>query len=281
MTTTPSPLPPESTLTAASPENIATLAATATAPLMPVDFSPILYGKKFDANTFFILLGGIQGSLWVTPDLAAVQFVHIPTPAYDVYTLAKGKFEVQGYAPEFSPTSKIYSVRTNGSLDEVGMVGVVQGWPVVQRDVQELAADNQLYGQIILDWLTAEGIAEPQLDILHIFRVDIEGDGAEEIFLSATHLDGSQHTTQAGDYSIVLMRKVVGNEALTRPIVGDIYHSAEAEITYPRTYSLANFIDLNKDGILEVIVDVQRWEKAGAIIFQIDGDDVIESLRVE
>ena len=53
------------------------------------------------------------------------------------------------------------------------------------------------------------------------------------------------------------------------------------EITYPRTYSLANFIDLNQDGRLEVIVEIQKWEGFGARVFQIDGEDVLPALSAE
>jgi hypothetical protein len=80
---------------------------------------------------------------------------------------------------------------------------------------------------------------------------------------------------------MILMRKVVGNDAVTLPIVADVYHSRELEMTFPRTYSLANFIDLNQDGVLEVVVDIRGWEMFGAIVFQIDGDDVIQTLRAE
>ena len=265
----------ESPLTATLPAEIPTIA------VMPADFSPILYGKRYDADTFFLLLGGLQGDVWLAPDLAFVRFLNIPPSRYEIYTFAKGQFHIEGYAPQFSPTSKSYSMRAEETLNEIGMIGVAQGWPVLQRAVQELAADNELYRQAVLDWLAAEGVAEPQLDTLHIFRVDIEGDGVDEIFISATHLDGSQHITRAGDYSIVLLRKVAGNEAVTLLIVGDIYRSTSDEITYLCTYSLANFIDLNQDGTLEVLVDVERWERAGAILYQIEGQDVIETLRVE
>ena len=74
------------------------------------------------------------------------------------------------------------------------------------------------------------------------------------------------------------MRKVTGNDAVTFPIVGDVYHSQELEITYPTTYSLINFIDLNQDGVLEVIVDTQKWENVGARIYQINGQDVLQVL---
>lgn len=266
---------------AAPPSEIPTAVATAAAPTLPADFSPILYGKRYDANTFFILLGGVQGDIWVAPELAAAQLAGIPAAGYDVYPFTRNHFQVRGAAPQFSPPYRIYTVGTETTVAEAGMVAVAQGWPILQRDIQEITADNELYRQVILDWLAAEGVAEPELGALRVLRVDLEGDGVNEIFLSATRLDESQHTTQAGDYSLILMRRTVGNEVLTVPITGEIYSSPEPEITYPRTYSLANFLDLNRDGVLEVIVEIAGWEKAGAIIYQIDEGEIIESLRVE
>ena len=280
---TPSPRPVASavpTITLTAPAILMSISSPTT-PGMPSDFSPILYGKKYDANTFFLLLGGIQGELWLSPDLAAAQFVHIPSSGYDVFTLAQTKYQVDGYAPFFSHPSQDYTVRTDVTLDEPGMVAVARNWPTLQRPVHELAPDHEIYRQAVLDWLTAEGVMAPQLGSLRVFRVDIEGDGVDEIFISATHLDESQHTTKSGDYSIILMRKVTGNDTITQTIVGDIYRSQGLEITYPRTYTPAKFIDLNRDGRLEVVVDIQRWEGMGALVYQIDGQSVIESLRVE
>ncbi len=247
---------------------------TPTAGIMPPDFSPIVYGKKFDADTFFILLGGVQGETWLTSDKAAAQVGG--TVQYDVHTFAKGSYQVYGYAPEFSPTSQEYFLSTDETLNEFGMIGVAHGWPVRQVVAQELSADNEIYQNVVLDWLKENGLPKPELDTLRIFRVDLEGDGVDEIFISATHLDESQHTTQSGDYSVVLMRKVVGNDAVTLLIAGDIYHSQELEITYPRTYLPASFIDLNRDGVLEVVVDFQQWENAGALIYQVTGQDILK-----
>jgi hypothetical protein len=134
---------------------------------------------------------------------------------------------------------------------------------------------------VVADWLESEGVSSPQIDAMQVYRVDIEDDGTEEVFISATHLDDSGHTTKAGDYSIILMRQVVGNEAVTRLVVGDVYRSEELEITFPLTYSLANLIDLNQDGRLEIVVDIQKWEGFGARVFQIDGQDVIQTLGAE
>jgi hypothetical protein len=70
------------------------------------------------------------------------------------------------------------------------------------------------------------------------------------------------------------MRKVAGNDVITLPVVADIYLSRDAEITYPRTFSIANFIDLNQDGTMEVIVSYHRWEEDGAMIYTIHDQEI-------
>ena len=264
------PLPPPPSLTAI-PEVIME---------KPTDFSPVLYGGKLYDTPFFLLLGGVDVDEWLTPEESVARFSGEVT--YSLHTLTQEyKYFLWGKAPEFSPTCKTYFVGTDAGLEEAGFVAVVDGWNIAKRDVTELSADGQFYQQVVTDWLAAEGVVKPQIGALQILRVDIEGDGTDEIFISATRLDGSQHTTKAGDYSIILMRRVAGNDAVTKFVAGDVYHSQDLETTYPRTYSLANFIDLNQDGALEVVVDIQQWEGLGAIVFQIDGQDVLQSLRAE
>ncbi len=271
---------PTFTLVAPTAAVLATSTPIASVKALPDDFTPVLYGEKYDANTFFFVLGGVRGGVWLAPETTADQLA-AQAGDYDIYTLAEGPVEVRGQAPQFSPANRLYTIGTDVQLDKPGMVAVRRGWPVLQRPVQELDSANELYRQAVQEWLLAAGVAASDPGNLHIYRVDLEGDGADEIFISATRLDDSQHTTRAGDYSLVLMRKVIGNEALTVPVVGDIYGSQQPEITFPRAYSLANFIDLNRDGVLEVVVDIQQWEGDGAIVYQVDGQDIIETWRVE
>jgi len=262
-TASPGPLPPVTTLPAF------TLAPAA----LPGDFSPILYGKKYDANTFFFLLGGVQAGKWLTPGQAASLIRG--TTEYDIHTSSLDMFQVLGYAPESTPIRPgQYTIGSDSTRADFGMLGVAHGWSVRKGQALELSPENETYRKLVLDWLLQAGVGDPQLGPLHIFRVDLEGDGADEIFISASHLDNSQHTTRSGDYSIVLMRKVAGNEAITVPLIADIYRSSEAEITYPNTYLLSNFIDLDQDGVLEVVVDYHQWEKDGAIIFTVQGQQV-------
>ena len=243
----------------------------------PTDFSPVLYGGKQYDSEFFLLLGGASKDEWLTPDESVSRFSGEVTYSLSNMT-QEAKYFLWGKTPEFSRTCKVYTVGADAGLDEGGFVAVVDGWAIMKRDVSELSADGDIYQQAVLDWLAAEGVDDPQIGTLQVFRVDLEGDGSDEIFISATHLDDSQHTTKAGDYSIVLMRKVSGNDVITKLVLGDVYASKEPEITYPRTYSLANFIDLDQDSILEVVVSFLKWEGFGASIFQVDGQDVIQTL---
>lgn len=245
------------------------------------DFSHVLYGGKVYETTFFLLLGGVSRDAWLPPDESVARYAGEAT--YSLHSMTQEyKYFLWGKSPEFSPTCQTYSVSSEADPDESGFVTVLDGWDITKREVTELSADGELYRQSVTDWLASEGVDAPQVGSLQIFRVDIEGDGTDEVFISANHFrEETGHMTEAGDYSVILMRRVVGNDVITLGIVQDVYSSQGPELTFPRTYSLANFIDLNQDGVLEVVVEIRGWEKFGAIVFQIDGQDVIQTLRAE
>jgi len=112
------------------------------------------------------------------------------------------------------------------------------------------------------------------VEISQILRVDIEGDGTEEVLISASHfVEPTGHDVEFGDYSLVLMRKVIGNSVETVPLVADYYYQ-EAANQFPLTYTTTFPADLNNDGVMEVIVGVERWEGSGVIVFEIDGTKV-------
>jgi hypothetical protein len=243
----------------------------------PVGFSPVLYGGKAYESEFFFLLGGASPDGWISPEESVSRFSGEVTYSLSSMT-QEAKYFLWGQSPQSSPTCKAYTVRTDAGLNEAGFVGVVDGWAITKRPVDELSPESDVYRQSLINWLTEQGVSNPQLDVIHIYRVDLEGDGSDEIFIGATHLDASQHTTKAGDYSIVLMRKVSGNDVATKLVVGDVYRSKELEITYPNTYSLANFIDLNQDGVLEVMVESSHWEGFGASLYEVHGESVAQVL---
>lgn len=277
------PFPTETEISVSSPTPLVSglqLTMTLTPVVWPRDFSPVLYRGNGYGMSLFLLLGGVSTNEWFPPNASVARYGGEAT--YSLHTLTQiSKYLMWGKVPEFSPTCGNYFISTDPGFDEPGFVGVVDGWNVTKRDVVELSTDAHLYQQVVVDWLTAMGVVALPPSSLQAFRVDLEGDGVDEVFISATHLDDSQRTPNAGDYSLVLMRKVVGNDAVTKLVVGDHYNMPQPEMSNPRTFTLANFIDLNQDGVLEVVVEINRKQGFGAIVLQVDGQDVFKRLGAE
>lgn len=262
----------------------ATAQAPTTSPAVTLsagEYTPVLYRRYLSRYYEFQVVGGVQQGSWLPASAVAdqVQFEQ----SYDLY----GPDGYAGLAvttdygiPLSSPTCGETYIGTDFSTDIPNLIGVAQGWDVTHRPVEETQVDTPVYTAAVADWLVSQGFTLPFVKITRIVRVDLEGDGVQEVFISATSfLDSSGHMTQQGDYSIILMRKLVNGEVVTVPVVADLYTSPGPEQTFPLTYLLASLLDLDQDGILDLIVEVNRWEGGGVMVYQVEGTNVMEALR--
>jgi len=256
--------------------------ATETSSLVPtpLEFSPILYRRSLFRFFEFQVIGGIQNEHWLSAGEVAE---HVqPGQTFDIYAPDgfAGEASLVDYGLFMQPSMcGAYYVGSDFDLDVPGLVGVARGIGITYRPSQDLPVDTPVYQQAVGDWLVSQGVPQPNVQITRIVRVDIEGDGVDEVFINASRfLDESGHNTELGDYSILLMRKVVEDSVATVPVVADVYVSPTAELTFPFTYLLVNALDLNGDGILEAIIDVSRWEGEGVMIYQVDGVNVTQAL---
>jgi len=239
-------------------------------------FSPVLYGSGS-----FLLLGGIKTDHGWLSGVQAAQFIGSDMN-YEFFN-PDGSIQIRGNPLEFDPTCGNHFMQSSVVLPEP-MVGVVNGWISEKRVTKDLSTDDPAYVQAVTEWFESQGNSPSEIRITRILQVDIEGDGVNEVLLSASYFKEKSQPLYAetGDYSIVLMRKVMGNEVLTIPLLAEYYVTSvpDLEISYPNTYTLAEALDLNDDGTLEVIVDVRRWEGWGAIVYRVDGQNVREVLKV-
>ena len=269
---------PSTTTSTLTPINAVTpiLNVETTQTLVPLNYSPVLSGQNSEGGTF-LLLGGIQDGIWLGPDTAAAQIQD--GTVFDIRS-TNARLQMTGRISGPDPICGAYFIDADENIPVSGMIGVANGWPVTQRNVEELSSENEFYRQVVMDWLIEQGISTPVVENLHVSRVDIEGDGVDEVFISASHFkDATGHMSEYGDYTVILMRKVQGDNAVTLDLVMDVYPSQEPELTFPIEYSLANFIDLDQDGNLEVIIEINRWEGFGAAVYQINGSDRVQVLQ--
>lgn len=248
--------------------------------LSAAEFTSILYRDTFSQFNEFWVIGGVQDGAWLPAEVMADQVQY--EQAYELYAngyagLATTK---DNGAPPSPPRCAERTIGSDYSTNVPHVIGVEQGWDVIYRPWREIAVDTPVYYGAVADWLLAQGFTLPVVEIDRILLVDLEGDGVDEVFISASHFeDASGHMAEQGDYSILLMRKLVGAEVVTVPVVADLYTSPTAEQVFPLTYLLGNLLDLNQDGVLDLIVAVERWEGNGVILYEVEGTSVAEVLR--
>ena len=148
--------------------------------------------------------------------------------------------------------------------------------------------------EAVRDFLKARGIADPKVRITRILRVDLDGDGEEEVLINATNYFSeakSDHSAapfpeapiqapRPGDYSIVILRRVVDGNVQTKLVAGEVYWKSDESVA-PNVYNLAAVLDLNGDGKLEVIIHSFYYEGGQTTIYQYDRDKIEAVLSVE
>lgn len=121
------------------------------------------------------------------------------------------------------------------------------------------------YWRLAADWLQARGVPRSRTDAMemqHVVRADIDGDGRAEVFLSFRSAFGGYanegHSNQEF-FSYLLMRRLrPGTEQVETVVLAD-------EVW--RTLWVAGFCDLDRDGQAEIIVRGQGRDYTAALIF--------------
>jgi hypothetical protein len=239
--------------------------------------NPIFYGKAF--------LGATFGDNWLYPD-EVYALLGIPQ-VYDFYDQNFQPFRATAVVPEPRRVGAhqcgFWDIEfvDQGGGDGSPVLGVKPGQSVIFRPVVNIAQDSGLYEPYLQEWLLLQDIQSPELGIKKVLRVDLEGDAVDEVILVATNIEdsmGGLHEAGAGKYSVVLMRKVIGVQVYTAPLVADIYYNTDPEMEYPIIYDVDHLYDLNGDGNLEIILSGRWREGRGLFVHEVHGLNAVKVL---
>jgi hypothetical protein len=223
-----------------------------------------------DGNTGF-LLGGTQKGRWLDPDATAQLLVG--NERYRVYSGVTNLGEARGSRPvteSAGPCSGRQVITLQPSPQVQPAIAIGGTWDLLPRRPQALALDSVVYREAMADWLRTQGIDQPKVQLTAVQRIDLEGDGVDEVLVSATRLNNGGHTppVAAGDYSVVVVRKRVAGSVVTLPLVGEYYRQAQ-DLAYPSTHALATVLDVNGDGTMEIVVQNTLWEGTTTTIYAV------------
>jgi hypothetical protein len=170
------------------------------------------------------------------------------------------------------------------STPKEGVIALSAPWNALPRKPQIADPTQQVYVEAVRDFLKSRGIGDPKVRITRILRVDLDGDGEEEVLINATNYftkDGGvpMEAPAPGSYSIVLLRRVVAGKVQTEFVGGELYLKDESNA--PNVYEIPAVLDLNGDGKLEVIYHSQYYEGAETTIYDCSGGKCKAVLSVE
>lgn len=178
------------------------------------------------------------------------------------------------------------NVFADDTLKPILAIGANANWNPLPRTPQKIAVTNKTYQKIALDFLRTEIISAKNVKLEKAFSIDLEGDGKDEIFLEATTYkskkDEISGTAKRGDYSFVMMRKIIGGKPKNFLIEGEFHLKKPEFEDYVSEFDLSAFADLNGDGKMELILEgLYSYGGVSTEIYEIEKNILKEVLAVE
>jgi hypothetical protein len=217
-----------------------------------------------------LLLGAAQGDAWIPAAEAASELDKIA--AFQLYNQTSYQGETTGQpgqAPERSPCPSETYLDFAPGTNPAFRIALDGAWNALPRFLAEMSPLLiPAYTDPIENLLKENGIDQPQVDINAIYRVDLDGDGGEEVLLLANRNASGMRAdgVSAGDYSLLLLRYLQGNQAQTVPLY-QRYITGDSSYYSPGEIQLAAVLDLNGDGIMEVIAKEVYRNSFGYLVY--------------
>ena len=224
------------------------------------------------------LFGAISDGKWIKADETAKLIGDETT--YQVYGLTQALGEAKAgkpTRPEGLPCEETLAVSLSPK-PENGVIAIAAAWNALPRKPKVIDPTQKAYVDVVRDFLETKEIKQPKVKIDSILRVDLDGDGEEEVLISAANYFGKADRvpmrSPAGSYSMVLLRRVVAGKVETRLVEGEFhpkaYVSKEGSFDAPSIYKVIATPDLDGDGKLEIVVGSHYYEGEETTIYRCD-----------
>ena len=224
------------------------------------------------------LFGATAGGKWIKAEETAKALPN--DTAYRVYGLTQAFGEAKGGKPEPSKDDVCSDVPTVSLSPKVekGVIALAAPWNALPRKPRPSDTAQQVYSDAVRDFLKTKGIEQPKVKIENILRVDLDGDGEDEVLISATNYfskdDRVPMRSPAGSYSMVLLRRVVAGKVETQLVDGEFHPKAyvrkEDSFDAPNAYEVIAVLDLDGDGKMEIVVGSRYYEGEATTIHRCD-----------
>lgn len=220
------------------------------------------------------LLGGVENRKWVAADKLgpALKGSH----HFALYQLDGPAGDVTANVGENPDCSDSWSAEPSTQAGK-GVAIMSPDWNPLPRVPRAINPRDATYLSIVGQILREAGLRKPEVNIDEGYKVDLDGDGKDEVVLVASRhrqgvseLTGVGHGASPGDYSLVLVRKLIGSRVRNIFLVRDV-RLKENEGGLVRGYHLSAIADLNGDGRMEIALYSAYYEGSSTDVIEING----------
>ena len=229
-----------------------------------------------------LIIGAHAGGKWLSSEQAGKALE--PGRKYRLFTLTGKTGDAVG--GQAAPNAEVCPDTWEQPMQpttEKSAIALAVPWNPMPRTAKASDKTQELYVKAAYDFLVGKGIAKPVVKITQLLRIDLNGDGEDEVLLSATNYPGedgeSPYHAEAGNYSFVLLRQVTDGKVQTKLIDGEFYPKASESQT-PYRYEVSGLLDLDGDGRLEIVIYSAYYEGATVTVWRFDAGKLHKVLEI-
>ena len=232
-----------------------------------------------------MIIGASRGSKWISAEKmhsqvkAGAKFRLYTLKGY-VRTSVGGKVELseasgQAYYIRFPETRQTENEET---------IAVGGTWNPMPRLTRTESAGQAVYLDAVASVLKSKGLAGVKPNITKILRVDLFGKGQDAVLIEAASPNYKLSSGFENDpavvntYSCVILRMVVGGK-LTTKVLGGAFYKKNGDKGPVEKYDIENVLDLNGDGVMEIVIDSHYYEGGGSAVFEVKSGAPVKVLE--
>lgn len=161
-----------------------------------------------------------------------------------------------------------YPVKTSEKASSGVAFSGNASWNLAPRVAKKIEVNSKAYKRIVRKYLISKGIKRPTIKIKNAYRIDLDGDGKDEVIIHGEKFKRFGASTAKGDYSFIIVRKIVGKRVKTIELVGE-YYKKNVGFAAPNRHEISSILDLNGDGKMEVVLFGQYYEGSWSVAYEI------------